>query len=89
MTGRTGRVTIFETFEGLRATEWSVRAILLVLLPALLASCAGAAPYERGKLAHPTMSTSDIAGAAEEHVRAVQEGAWGGDIGVGGGCGCN
>ena len=56
---------------------------------ALLAGCAGAAPYERGKLAHPSMTTADLAGPAESHVRAVQEGATGGSIAVGGGCGCN
>jgi hypothetical protein len=66
---------------------------LLVLASSLLAvasmGCAGAAPYERGKLALPSMATSDLAGASEEHVRAVQEGATGGSIEVGGGCGCN
>jgi hypothetical protein len=63
-------------------------AACLVLAVPLL-GCTGAAAYERGKLAHPTMSTSDLAGPGEQHVRAVQEGAIGGGIGVGGGCGCN
>lgn len=63
--------------------------VLAALLASSLTACAGAAPYERGKLAHPTMTTSDIAGAGEEHVRAVHEGATGGSIAVGGGCGCN
>jgi hypothetical protein len=69
------------------------RPLILHLLPLslalALAGCAGAAPYERGKLAHPTMTTDDLAGSSEGHVRAVQEGATGGSIGVGGGCGCN
>lgn len=55
----------------------------------LSAGCSGVAPYERGRLAHPTMTTSDIAGAGEGHTRAVQEGALGGGLQAGGGCGCN
>ena len=55
----------------------------------LLAGCARVAPYERGNLAHPTMTTSDIASPSEEHVRAVHEGAAGGGASAGGGCGCN
>jgi hypothetical protein len=51
--------------------------------------CTHVAPYERGKLAGPTMTTSDLAGAGEEHVRYVQEGAVGGGTSAGGGCGCN
>jgi hypothetical protein len=59
------------------------------LLLLLGASCARIAPYERGHLAHPTMTTSDIASPSEQHVRAVQEGATGGAAAAGGGCGCN
>ncbi|HEX8792251.1 MAG TPA: DUF4266 domain-containing protein [Polyangiaceae bacterium] len=58
----------------------------------LLLSCAGCAnvpPYERGKLAHPSMATSDMVSPSEQHVRAVQEGAVGGGSSAGGGCGCN
>jgi hypothetical protein len=54
-----------------------------------LTGCAHVEAYDRSKLAHPTMTTTDISGPGEEHVRAVQEGATGGSIGVGGGCGCN
>lgn len=61
----------------------------VVFFVALAAGCGGAEAYERGKLAHPTMATSDLAGPAEAHTRAIQEGAMGGDVGVGGGCGCN
>jgi hypothetical protein len=60
-----------------------------VLVVVLAAGCGGAEAYERGKLAHPTMVTSDLAGPAEAHARAIQEGAMGGEVGVGGGCGCN
>jgi uncharacterized protein DUF4266 len=58
-----------------------------VLLPCV--GCANVAAYERGTLAHPTMTGSDIAPPSEEHVRAVQEGAIGGGTSAGGGCGCN
>jgi len=63
---------------------------LAALIATLLATgCAQVAPYDRGRLAHPTMTTSDLAGAGESHVRAVQEGAAGGGFEAGGGCGCN
>src|ERR1051325_4316201 len=52
-------------------------------------ACANVAAYERGKLAHPTMTPSDAASAAREHVYAIQEGALGGSVGVSSGCGCN
>ena len=67
-------------------------ALLLVPLLSLslaCASCARVAAYERGKLALPSMTTSDIAPPSEEHTRAVQEGAVGGGGASGGGCGCN
>ena len=53
-----------------------------------LAGCAHVAPYDRGKLAEPSMSPSDVTGAAEAHVHAVHEGAAGGAHGESG-CGCN
>lgn len=51
--------------------------------------CAHVPAYEREKLAHPTMTTADLARPSEDHVRAVQEGAVGGGDATGGGCGCN
>ena len=63
--------------------------VAVLLFASTCVACSGAAPYERGKLAHPTMTTGDLASPAEEHVRAVQEGATGGSVAVGGGCGCN
>jgi hypothetical protein len=51
--------------------------------------CTTVAPYERGKLAHPTMVASDMAGYGESHLRAIHEGAIGGNGGTGSGCGCN
>jgi len=65
-------------------------ALLLPLATAtVLPACVHVQAYERAQLAHPTMSTSDLARPAEEHVRAVQEGATGGSFSAGGGCGCN
>jgi hypothetical protein len=48
------------------------------------------APYERGTLAHPTMSAEDpFTTPLANHVQDVSEGATGGLSGGGGGCGCN
>jgi hypothetical protein len=52
-------------------------------------ACTKVAPYERGMLAHPTMTADEIAYGLDGHVRAVSEGAAGGLGGGGGGCGCN
>jgi Domain of unknown function (DUF4266) len=52
-------------------------------------ACLNVPAYDRGRLAHPTMTTSDPIGAGEAHTRSVQEGATGGGFEVGGGCGCN
>jgi hypothetical protein len=68
----------------------TLRSPLLLVLVLLVSGCAHVPPYERGILAHPSMSTSDpTTRSAEEHVRAVQEGAIGGGFSAGGGCGCN
>lgn len=67
-------------------------SLLVVILTGLLAFSAGCtkvAPYQRGMLAHPTMTTSEISIGLDAHVRAVSEGAAGGLGGGGGGCGCN
>jgi hypothetical protein len=61
--------------------------LLLSFVPST--ACAHVAPYERGKLAHPTMTPGDVASPSEAHVRLVQEGAVGGSGATGGGCGCN
>ena len=71
----------------------SSREVLLAVgVCALLtgvAGCVHVAPYERGTLAHPTMTIDDVSSGLDEHVRAVSEGAAGGLSGGGGGCGCN
>jgi hypothetical protein len=51
--------------------------------------CVRLRPYERGRLAHPTMLLGETAGPGEAHVYAIQEGAVGGGSAVEGGCGCN
>ena len=75
---------------GPAARTWEVAVKLLpFLLFSFAAGCAHVAPYDRGALAHPTMTPVDETPASVEHVRAVQEGAIGGGAGAGGGCGCN
>ena len=64
-------------------------ALTAVLFTLLISGCAKVAPYERGMLAHPTMTPEEIAIGLDGHVRAVSEGAAGGLGGGGGGCGCN
>ena len=68
------------------------RSVLPIAALAALAigalGCTHVAPYERGRLAHPTMTQAgDTAGA--EHVHAVHEGAAGGGSVGQSGCGCN
>lgn len=74
----------------------SVRVVRLLAAASILAvvavssvGCTPVAAYERGKLAHPTMSAGDMAGMGEQHLRAISEGAIGGSAGTGSGCGCN
>lgn len=75
--------------DPVRSTSKLVGKMCLVLIPLGSSACANVAAYERGKLAHPTMSPSDATSAAREHVYAIQEGAMGGGLGVASGCGCN
>lgn len=71
-------------------TRTSIRSVLTIVAASLaLAGCVKVAPYERGMLAHPTMTPDEIAIGLDAHVRAVSEGASGGFGGGGGGCGCN
>ncbi len=66
-----------------------MKELVLLLFAIAISGCARVAPYERGLLAHPSMTTSDLAPPSEQHVREVQEGATGGGFAAGGGCGCN
>ncbi len=68
------------------------RLLSLLTLLTLLASavsCTHVAPYDRGKLAHPTMTDAHLDGPAAAHVTAIHEGATGGGPLFGSGCGCN
>jgi hypothetical protein len=66
-----------------------VRPFLFSVSLVALIGCRHVAPYERQKLAHPTMGTQSPAGVAEEHMYAVHEGAAGGGAAAESGCGCN
>ena len=61
----------------------------LVISVCATSACVHVAPYERGKLAHPMMTTESLEGPATGHVLAVQEGATGGGSLAESGCGCN
>ena len=63
--------------------------ILAMALVATASGCTHVRPWERGKLAHPTMTTTGLPGPAEEHVYSIQEGAAGGGASATSGCGCN
>lgn len=54
-----------------------------------MSGCAQLKPYERGRLAHPTMLLGDMSRPGAAHVYAIREGAVGGGAGAEGGCGCN
>ncbi len=74
----------------MEALERGVTAVAFMLgLSLPIAGCTHVAPYERGILAHPTMTSGDLAGPSEAHVRAVHEGAVGGGASAESGCGCN
>lgn len=73
---------------------WQRTNVLLALLVVLsslasLMGCSSVAAYERGILAHPSMTPEDVSTGFDEHVKAVSEGSSGGFGGGGGGCGCN
>jgi hypothetical protein len=72
-----------------RTLKTSLTCVVTLLLAVAASGCAPVAPYERGKLAHPTMSAGDISSMGEGHLRAISEGATGGSGGTGSGCGCN
>lgn len=68
-------------------TRLGLAALFVLVLTTT--ACSHVRPWERGKLAHPSMATSSFAGPAEEHMYAVQEGAVGGGAAAESGCGCN
>ena len=62
---------------------------VFALLSLASTACTHVAPYERGALAHPTMTATGLDGMAASHVHAVHEGASGGGSVAESGCGCN
>jgi hypothetical protein len=64
-------------------------AVAFVVCIVSTAGCVRLKPYQRGRLAHPTMLLGETAGPGEAHVYAIHEGAVGGGSAVEGGCGCN
>lgn len=74
----------------LRTVAKGFAAVMLAgIAGAFGTGCTAVAPYERGKLAHPTMTAGDLSSMGEQHLRAIDEGATGGSAGTGSGCGCN
>ncbi|MFO0677786.1 MAG: DUF4266 domain-containing protein [Polyangiaceae bacterium] len=71
------------------STRNMATALVALAMLAFSSGCVKVAAYERGALAHPTMSAEDVSSALDEHVRAVSEGATGSLGAAGGGCGCN
>src|SRR5688572_29026677 len=67
----------------------AIKVILGIVLFAATVACGPVPAWDRGKLAHPTMTAEEISFGLDGHVRAVSEGATGGMSGAGGGCGCN
>ncbi|EYF02831.1 DUF4266 domain-containing protein [Chondromyces apiculatus] len=65
----------------------ALNALLAGLLA--LSACTHVVPYDRARLAHPTMAIGPSAGPGESHMQAVHEGATGGAVGAESGCGCN
>jgi hypothetical protein len=65
------------------------RLFVALALAAPLGGCTRVAAYERGRLAHPSMSSRQRMGAGQAHLYAIREGARGGSLGAGSGCGCN
>jgi hypothetical protein len=66
-------------------------AAALLALVASAAGCAAVAPWERGRLAKPHMALDPDPAqrALRAHVHATREAAAGGEVGAGGGCGCD
>lgn len=62
-------------------------ALLLAALD--VSACTHVRPYQRERLAHPTMTTGELGGPGEAHARSVHEGATGGGTAGEAGCGCN
>jgi hypothetical protein len=73
-------------------TRMSAKSIgaLALLLAALVSGCAQVKPWQRGRLSHPCMQLDARMGDTfGPHLASIREGTLGGEVAVGGGCGCN
>jgi len=70
------------------ATHTARMGALGLLMLFALSGCTHVAPYDRARLAYPSM-TDSYESAMSGHVRAVHEGASGGGSVAESGCGCN
>jgi hypothetical protein len=65
------------------------RQLALVTVLGACTACAHVARYDRGALARPDMTTSDLSGRASQHATDVHEGATRSGAVSQAGCGCN
>jgi hypothetical protein len=65
------------------------RQFTLALALSAVPACTHVAPYERGALARPDMTTSDVEGPAARHAMSLREGASQTGAVAESGCGCN
>lgn len=63
--------------------------VLAAVLGGPVSGCAHVRPWERGRLAEPSMTPAELEGPGEAHVQAIHEGATGGGMTAESGCGCN
>jgi hypothetical protein len=70
-------------------TRMTSKVVVALVIVVYGGGCARLKPYERGRLAHPTMLLGDLARPGAAHVYSTREGAIGGGSGAEGGCGCN
>jgi hypothetical protein len=62
--------------------------LVLALSMFAVGACQHVSPYQRARLAHPTM-VDDFSSPAAAHMVAIHEGAVGGGSAGEAGCGCN
>ncbi|MEO6574791.1 MAG: DUF4266 domain-containing protein [Polyangiaceae bacterium] len=63
--------------------------MLVAALAGLGLGCTHVAAYERGAVARPDMTSSELSGPAAQHVLSVHEGATRSGVVAESGCGCN
>jgi|HubBroStandDraft_1064217.scaffolds.fasta_scaffold05509_5 uncharacterized protein DUF4266 len=65
------------------------RQLAFLAIAAACSACGHVAAYERGAIARPDMTTSDLSGRAAQHATEVHEGAARSGAVSEAGCGCN